>query len=72
MANHFWLKLYRLLIIGSDHAPILIDTHTRKINRYHNFKFEAKWFTENNFLDLVRSVWSIYISGGSCAYQLIE
>lgn len=52
-----------LPFIGFDHARILIDTNTRKFHKFNNFRFKAKWLLEENFLDLVKSVWSIFIKG---------
>lgn len=66
MANHEWTKLYsstvieHLHIIGSDHAPILVDTNTNKFYKFNNFRFEAKWLLEENVLDLAKSVILLY------------
>lgn len=71
MASDHWLRLCpstyiaHLPIIGSDHAPILMDTNTRKFHKFNNFRFKAKWLLEDNFWDLVRSVWSTFIRGSS-------
>lgn len=77
MANPYWINTYPSSyvehhpIIGFDYPPIVIDTQTRKFHRDNNFKIEAKEASENNFRDLVKSVWSIYVTG-SFAYQLIR
>lgn len=47
MANHLWIKLYPstyvnyLPIIGSDHAPVLMDTYIRKFHKCTNYRFEV-------------------------------
>lgn len=76
LANYLWIKLYQascvehLLILGSDHAPILIDAHTRHHNSNRaSFKFETKWLLDEDYLGLVSSICPTYIRGSN-AYQL--
>lgn len=57
-------------IIGSDHAPILLNMiHYSHQIMYSDFKFEAKWLLNNEFFELVKHVWSLFVKY-SHAYQL--
>lgn len=77
MANHQWIYFYpfivtkHLPIVGSDHGPILININSRNFINPTTFKFEAKWLLEENFINLVKSVWTTFIKG-SFAFQLIR
>lgn len=59
-----------LPIIGSDHGHILIDTETRGFCKSKNFRFVAKWLSEDNFMDLVKSSWTTFIKD-PCVFKLI-
>lgn len=58
-----------LSILGADHASGVMETQTMCNNFSRcSFKFNVKWLLDKELLDLVRSVWSVYING-SYAYQ---
>lgn len=77
MANNQLSRFYHTSIIenfstrGSDHGHILIDTNTRIFFTSNHFRFEAKFLLEDNFVDLLKLEWSIFIKG-SFAFQLIR
>lgn len=75
LVNHPWIKRYpnatsiHLPIIGSDHAPVILNISPTVLYYKNNFKFEAKWLLDVISFLLVRDVWSDFIKG-THAYQL--
>lgn len=77
MANHARLQIYpsavinHMPIIGSDHAPIILNTKSNHFNKLNKFRFEAKWILQENFMDIVTNAWKTKFNGSS-AYQLVK
>jgi hypothetical protein len=65
-ANSDWLAMHpdasltHLESIKSDHRPILLDTepHVSVPNHSPSMKFEAKWFKEDSFREVVETAWA--------------
>lgn len=75
VVNHLWLANYPDVIlihppiIGSDHAPILLNTYPLTKKYYKRFKFEAKLLLYDNLFDIIRDLWSLFVKD-SPTYQL--
>lgn len=71
MANRHWIEIYsfsvitHLPIFPSDHPPNVLDTRSRKFYEIITFRFEAKWFLKDNFMDIVKPIWPRFIKGSS-------
>jgi hypothetical protein len=64
-ANSDWLTMHpeasltHLESIKTDHRPILLDTEPQSVvpNNGSTLKFEAKWFKEDSFQEIVETAW---------------
>jgi hypothetical protein len=64
-ANSDWLTMHpeasltHLESIKTDHRPILLDTEPQSVvpNNGSTLKFEAKWFKEDSFREIVETAW---------------
>lgn len=57
--QHFPLStLSALPRIGSDHAPLVLDTRGRRVTSPKIFHFEKCWLDHPGFHDLVASIWN--------------
>lgn len=50
-------QLFHLPIVGSDHRPILLDTHPRETRRKCLFRFEQMWIPHEEYKDLIHQSW---------------
>ena len=49
--------------VGSDHAPMVIDTGVRRVTSPKIFQFEKWWLDQPDFKDLVRNIWNTPVPG---------
>lgn len=72
LSNYPDVILLHLPILGSDHAPILLNVYPLTESRdCRSFKFEVKWFLHDDFFNIVKEVWLLFVKGSS-AYQLTK
>lgn len=75
MANRQWIQIYpsfivnHLSIIEYNNALIVLDTRSRNFKKL--IDFDAKWLFKDNFMDIVKSVWSTVIKS-SLAFQPVR
>ncbi|OMO70992.1 reverse transcriptase [Corchorus capsularis] len=55
--------IFNLEALGSDHAPILVDTDYKEEKAPRRFKFEATWLTYPDCMDVVRKGWGEQVDG---------
>lgn len=62
------MNVLNMLTIGSDHAPLPLDTHYNKTHSKSGFyKFKVQWLLDPTFFYIGKNVCSCY-SEGSYAY----
>ena len=49
--------------VGSDHAPMVIDTGVRRVTSPKIFQFKKCWLDQPDFKDLVRNIWNTPVPG---------
>ncbi|KAI9081390.1 hypothetical protein K1719_036653 [Acacia pycnantha] len=57
-----WDHLRRLAAVGSDHHALVIDCCHIEFKSPKDFKFEANWVLHEEFLNVVKSSWSVHTS----------
>ncbi|XP_052107462.1 uncharacterized protein LOC127740503 [Arachis duranensis] len=66
-----WQQLYpnatvlRLLESGSDHAPLLLDSNPRTERSKHRFKFQERWYSNDEIRQIIREVWHEQVDGSA-------
>lgn len=60
LANYPCTILFYLPIIGSDH---ILNTSPLTKNSNKGFKFEAKRLLYDDFFNIVKDVWSLFVKG---------
>lgn len=77
MIDRHWIQIFpssvvnHLPINGSDHASIILDTRSKNFQKINRLRFEAKWLLKDNFINIVKSVWSMVIKVSS-AFQSVR
>ena len=65
-------KVENLLIIGSDHGPIVLHLEKRIWkSKSRPFRCEEFWFYILAFSDIVKEAWSFHFAGSN-AFQLVK
>ncbi|XP_072054848.1 uncharacterized protein [Arachis hypogaea] len=74
--------VHRLTELGSDHAPILIETEPQSWHSKRHFKYQERWCGEDDVKRIVREVWKMKVVGSAmfslaqklkeCRYRLVQ
>ncbi|XP_050226786.1 uncharacterized protein LOC126676595 [Mercurialis annua] len=64
-------SLQHLTPVGSDHAPIILNTHSFTPCTYRHFHFDQRWGSVEEVSDIIRSSWKLNITG-TLMFQVFE
>lgn len=65
------IQVFNLPIIGSYHAPVLVDFDFRDVKGRKQFKFEILGMEKNDCSQIIKEGWS-YTFKGSFAFKLVR